>query len=212
MMLAMFQTIDDSILHERFQAVRANVSMLIRDTLAPLRLPRTGRPPLGEREAWNGDALKLGVEKIIKFAFNLAITMRSQRRIIYVNLEQLELSNMMSFKTATMTDIEQPETRSSEERDQHDETAQITADGYEGQVINSHGKVEVMVQPALWRKGTENGNFSATDIQILRKSKVIYGKGIQVSLGFFQCSLLFADETTVRPKILITNTSINCTK
>lgn len=184
MMLAMFQTIDDSILHEKFQAVRANVSMLIRDTLAPLRLPRTGVPPLGEREAWNGDALKLGVEKIIKFAFNLAITMRSQRRIIYVNLEQLELSNMMSFKTATMTDIEQPENRSSQERDQHDETVQTTADGYEGQVINSHGKVEVMVQPALWRKGTENGNFSATDIQILRKSKVIYGKGTQVSLSF----------------------------
>lgn len=211
MMLAMFQTIDDSILHERFQAVRANVSMLIRDTLAPLRLPRTATP-LGEREAWDGDALKLGVERIIKFAFNLAITMRSQRRIIYVNLEQLELSNMMSFKTATMTDIEQPESRSSQARDKHDETVQTTADGYEGQVINSHGKVEVVVQPALWRKGTENGNFSATDIQILRKSKVIYGKGTQVSLRFFQCLLLFADETIVRHKNLITNMNITCTK
>lgn len=185
MMLAMFQTVDDSILHERFQAVRANVSMLIRDTLAPLRLPRAGAPPSGEREAWDGAALKLGVEEIIKFAFNLAITMRSQRRIIYVNLEQLELSNMMSFKTATMTDVEQPESRRNEARDKHDETAQTTADGYEGQVINSFGKVEVMVQPALWRKGSENGNFSATNIRILRKSKVIYGKGVQVSLRFF---------------------------
>lgn len=175
-MLAMFQTIDDGVLHEKFQEVRADVSRLIRDTLLPLRLPRTGTPPEGEREAWGGPALKLGVEGIIKFAFDLAVTMRSQRRIIYVNMEELQLTNMISFKTATMTDIEQPEARGWKERDQHDNKFQVIADEFEADLINSHGKVEVMVRPALWRKGNENGNFSTENIQILRKSKVILGK------------------------------------
>lgn len=175
-MLAMFQTIDDRVLHEKFQEVRADVSRLIRDTLSPLRLPRTGTPPDGEREAWGGAALKLGVEGIIKYAFNLAVTMRSQRRIIYVNMEELQLTNMMSFKTATMTDAEQPEARGWKERNKHDNTLQATADEFENDLVNSHGKVEVMVQPALWRRGNEEGNFSAENFQILRKSKVILGK------------------------------------
>lgn len=183
-MLAMFQTIDDRILHEKFQEVRSDVSKLIRDTLSPLRLPRTGTPPKDEREAWGGAALKLGVEEIIKFAFDLAVTMRSQRRIIYVNMEELQLTNMMPFKTATMTDVEQPEDRVGKERDKHDNELQVITDEFENDTINSHGKVEVMVQPALWRKGNENGNFTAGNVRILRKSKVISGKTSPVSSSF----------------------------
>lgn len=181
MMLAMFQTVDDSVLHERFQEVRANVSVLIRDTLAPLRLPRAGVPPPGTREAWNGAALKFNVEEIVRFAFDLAVTMRSQRRIIYVNLEQLELRDMMSFKTATMTDVEQPETNSDRQRNIHDEDVQAVADGFENDVMNLNGKVEAVVQPALWRKGSENGDYAAANIQVLRKSKVIHRVKAKVS-------------------------------
>lgn len=184
MMLAMFQSLDDRILHEKFQEVRADVSMLIRDTLSPFRLPRTGTPPIGEREAWDGAALKLGVEKVIKFAFDLAVTMRSQRRIIYVNMEELELANMITFKTATMTDVEQPEDRINQERDKHDDAFQVIADSFETDLINSVGKVEVMVQPALWRRGSESGNFSATNVRVLKKSKVIPGKPSPVSSSF----------------------------
>lgn len=172
-MLALFQTIDDRDLHERFQGIRADVSMLIRDTLSPLRLPRAGAPPSGEREAWDGPALKLGVGKIIKFAYNLAVTMRTQRRIIYVNLEELELANMISFKTAAMTDFEQPEDRNGKERDEHDVMIQAAADKLETEKMNPLGKVEVIIQPALWRKGSEDGNFSAANIRVIGKAKVI---------------------------------------
>lgn len=194
MMLAMFQTVDDSVLHERFQEVRANVSMLIRDTLAPLRLPRAGAPPPGTREAWNGAALKFGVGEIIEFAFDLAVTMRSQRRLIYVNLEQLELRNMMSFKTATMTDVEQPETNSDLQRGVHDDAVQAAADVFENDVMNSTGKVESVVQPALWRKGSESGNFAAANIGILRKSKVIHRVSTRVNSGACAPTRKFADE------------------
>lgn len=194
MMLAMFQTVDDSVLHEKFQEVRANVSMLIRDTLAPLRLPRVGNPPPGTREAWNGAALKFNVEEIVRFAFDLAVTMRSQRRIIYVNLEQLELRDMMPFKAATMTDVEQPETNSDMQRDIHDEAVQAATDVFEGDIMNSIGKVESVVQPALWRKGSENGNYATGNIQVLRKSKVIHRKNAKVSSSTCAPTRKFADE------------------
>lgn len=188
MMLAMFQSLDDEILHKRFQELRADVSMLIRDTLSPLRLPRNGVPPPDEKEAWDGQSLKLGVEEILKFAFNLAVTMRSQRRIIYVNLEELELLAMIPFKMNNMTDVEQPESNSYNERNKHDGRIQTKVDEFEMAQMAPFGKVHVVVQPALWRKGTEHGDFSAANIQILSKAKVIVGTNFPGGFKFSRIS------------------------
>lgn len=178
MMLAMFQNVDDEVLHEKFQELRADVSVLIRDTLSPLRLPKVGDPLKGELIPLGGDALKLAVAEILKLAFNLAVTMRCQRRIIYVNLQELELMDMIPFRSDTMTDIQQPEGRSRSDRYLHDCSIQLEADKLLVGIdrMNPLGKVEVIVQPALWRKGGEHGDFSAANVQIISKAKVIARK------------------------------------
>lgn len=187
LMRAIFGAVNDRAVYDRFQEIRATVSELIRDTLLPLQYTPGRDHPKGE-PTYNNNALKRALHRIIKQAFNLAVTMRTQRTIIYADMGNPLLS-MIVFDATRMTDIEQPEAVTDDARQAHDDALAIVASRQD--IMEKHGKVEVMVQPALVRKGSYvDGRFTNENITVIRKAKVI----VRRKFGNLWLSLIFSNK------------------